>query len=80
MNAYEAYLARFKANIDPEFAWDRPSLDGAREIAHEVWQLSDGRVAKRVFDGSRESYLVWPSSDAHRRYVRPLSENQFYHG
>jgi hypothetical protein len=80
MNAYDAYLANFKAQNEPEFAWNRPSLDGATEVAYGVWELADGRVAKRVFNGSRESYRVWASSDAYHGYVQPLSENQFYHG
>jgi hypothetical protein len=84
MNSYESYLTNFKTKfsnvVEPEFLWNCPSLEGAKQVVHNVWKLSDGRVVKRNFNGSHESFQVWPSSDAYHGHVSPLSENQFFHG
>ena len=85
--AYRGYLAKFNADHPNNeqyrpitvSEWELPSTDGAENLG-SAWQLNDGRVIKKVFNGNHCYGVIYPSREAFRNFREPLSKNQFYHG
>ena len=92
-NAYEAYLADWKANhpnvVKPDHPFSRPDMTGAQPIhGNRVWdnrskcfELADGRVLEiGVTTNWMDCYAVFPSREAWDSYRTPRSFNEYWNG